>query len=99
MPAPNPISPKRRAAAVRLYKRLQSIKAVAETLGMATASVGRFVKAAGILRGRGRPRIQTPSLEYLRVMQRLYGSTQDVADILGCSRATVYNRLSGKGER
>jgi transposase len=96
MPAWNHISPKRRDAAVRLYEKLQSVKEVSETLGMGAASVRRFVREAGLLRPRGRPRVATPSRDYILELHKWYGNAQDVAEILGVSRATVYNRLTGK---
>lgn len=98
MPA-HPISPKRRDAALRLYTMLQSAREVAEALGMAAATVRRYAKAAGILRRPGRPRVKTPSVAYIRELHKWYGREQDVADILGISRTTVHNRLTGKGER
>jgi transposase len=81
---------------VRLYKRFRSVDKVAAMIGISTGSVRRFVRAAGILQGRGRPRIKTPPVDTIREMHERYGNGRDVADILGVSRSTVYNRMTEK---
>lgn len=78
------------------YRRWRSIRTAAYVTGSGLATVRRIAKSAGMLRPRGRPKVELPTAARLLELRQKLGTFAAIADIYGCNVKTIVNRIRGR---